>query len=393
MPRFLKQNGQSVYIDGFHLLALCQKLVRETQEAPPNGSGTADVPYVMTTPSNWIARWRASNREAEKYYKLAGRLILKNRILYVSDIGPAYLKGIDRINSVDKAKARYLKDTRSTDGPILPVANFNDTAKEKWLKQNTMKDPTYRSGAQKIVDPGLIYEDSARTVEQMGGGRPTSWREIRYSPIIAKAIRTLLRGDKLELVNSDGKYDRDYSRIQSMLPVFTMAIFHSEPARNERAWPINLMLLDLAEAQTANFTWDAILWHPEAINPVPGQVTVHVVGPMGRTSAERTIVNIGDKDKLHLVGGILPASPTAGGERGKPSLYESPTPLSPAAMAHGAVQKQGVFLKNIPFDYIHQKEIDVLLKWLLRFTDVRQHWSPFDGDTVPETQVITSRHQ
>ena len=101
-----------------------------------------------------------------------------------------------------------------------------------------------------------------------------------------------------------------------------------------------------------NFTWDAILWHPEAINPAPNrQVQARVVGPQGRRPNERNLVDITDTDKLHLVGGILPASPTGGGERGKPSLYKEPKALHPRAIKRRQVQGPGNLIKT-PFDYI-----------------------------------------
>ena len=375
MKRILKRKGQELYLDGFHLLALCQKIIKQSQESDADGQGTPANPYVMKTPQQWISRWRASSRESIVYYKLAGRLISKNNKLYVGDIGPAYLKGTSREDSVEKARAIFLKATRPDEGPYMAVANFNEEAKESWLKRNTIDDPTYRSGAQRIVDPGLIYESSAKTVEKLGGGRPAPWNDIASSPVIASTIRCLLSGTKIPLVFGNGKYDRNYSRKQFMLPVFTAAIFHAEPARNERAWPINLMLLDLAEAKTPGFTWESILWHPEAINPVANtKMDTPVIGPLGRNANERALVAIDNTDKLHLVGGILPASPTGGGERGKPSLYKEPKQLHPEAIKRGKVQGPGQ-LYNVDFDYIHQKEIDVLLTWLLRFVEIGSKWS------------------
>jgi hypothetical protein len=394
MARILKRIGKPLYIDGLHLLALCQKLVREAAETLPVGAGTPADPYTLRLPSEWIKRWRASSREQNTYYKLAGRLILKNAKLYMGDVGPAYLKGTSRENSVEKAKAQFLAGTRREEGGMVvrSVANFDKGAEDAWLRRNTMKDPTYRAGAQRVVDPGLIYEDSARAVEAMGGKRPTPWSDIQHSPILARAVRTLLRGESLSLGGNTGRYDRDYSRKQFMLPVFTMAIFHAEPARNERAWPINLMILDLAETATANFTWDAILWHPEAINPAPhGRVQSPVRGPQGKGATERQMVTIDRTDKLHLVGGIIPASPTSGGERGKPALYKDPKPLNQHQRARGDQLGPGT-LTNIPFDYIHQKEIDVLLKWLLHLPTIRRSWSLVDDDAIPAAGLIDPSH-
>ncbi|EAQ67559.1 hypothetical protein MED121_16569 [Marinomonas sp. MED121] len=388
MKRYLKRTGQELYLDGFHLLALCQKLIREMKSLDAQGNGTPKQPYIMTSPEQWISRWRASGKEANKYYKLAGRLILKNHKLYVGDIGPAYLQGTSREDALNKAKTQYLKNTSPSEHPNMATANFNTDAESAWLKINTMDDPTYRSGAQRILDPGLIYEASSKTLEKMGGGRPAPWTEVRYSSGIAQSIRTLLKGEKLALGFNNGKYDRHYSRKQFMLPVFTTAIFHAEPARNERAWPINLMLLDLAQAKTEGFSWDAILWHPQGINFIPNSPVQGLVkGPRGKNADQRDMVNITNTDKLHLVGGILPASPTGGGERAKGSLFKEAKPLHPRAIERGQVQGPGI-IQKVPFDYIHQKEIDVLLTWLLRFPKIISHWSIVYDTSIGDEHLI-----
>lgn len=384
MARFIKRIGRNEYVDGFHILALVQKLVREAAESDAQGSGKPDAPYTMSEPEHWISRWRRSSREAKIYYKLGGRLILKNEKLYVGDVGPAYLKGASREDSAvraTKAVKNFVGENTHT---------VNESTKTAWLSRNTIDDPTYRSGAQKVLDPGSIYSESADKIEALGGGRPTPWGEFRYTPILAKAIRNLLRGEKLSLTTKSGGYDRNYSRKQFMLPVFTTAIFHAEPARNERAWPINLMLLDLAEDSNAQFTWDAILWHPEAINPKPHKcVQANVIGPLGREPHERNLVRITTTDKLHLVGGILPASPTGGGERGKPALFKEAKPLHPQAIARGVIQSPGS-VPPVPFDYIHQKEIDVLFRWLFRFPEIRGRWCV--DDINPNEALIEPKY-
>jgi hypothetical protein len=371
----MKRLGKPIYVDALHLLALCQKLVREAAGGAADGAGTPENPYTMKLASQWISRWRVSSTEKDTYYKMAGRLILKNAKLYMGDVGPAYLKGKSREESLENAKAQY-------------ISGSGKEAEEAWLKRNTIDDPTYRSGAQKILDPGLIYEESTKALEASGGARPAPWKEIKHSPILAGAIRKLMCGEALSLGGESGKYDRNYSRKQFMLPVFTLAIFHAEPARNERAWPINLMLLDLAEAMTANFTWDAILWHPEAINPAPNRMVIErLIGPKGKNPSERGLEPITSTDKLHLVGGILPASPTGGGERGKPSLYKPPKELTTIQVNKGMQLGPGTFLK-IPFDFIHQKEIDVLLKWLFHIPAIQHSWSLVEGDKVPEDATL-----
>ena len=363
MYRVIKRIAQPIYVDGFHLLGLCEKLVSEALEEEADGVGTAENPWTMSNPKQWIARWRRAAREGITYYKIAGRLISKNQKLYVGDVGPAWRRGVVPEDMGDKSACEA---------------------------RNIIQDPTYRWVAQRVVDPGLIYAESTRALKRSGGEGPSPWNELKFSPVIARAIRTLLKGEKLSLGKNTGRYDRHYSRKQFLLPVLTAAIFLAEPARNRRAWPINLMLLDLAEVGEFKFTWDEILWHPEAINPVSERVRVLVFGPQGRKPHQRQITRIEKVEKLHLVGGILPASPTGGGERGKPALYKPPKPLHPRAIMAGRTPGPGIFVK-IPLDFIHQKEIDVLLKWMFRIPELTKKWSIVYGDTFPKDQMLSPR--
>jgi hypothetical protein len=92
--------------------------------------------------------------------------------------------------------------------------------------------------------------------------------------------------------------------------------------------------------------------------------------------AERAIVPITSTLKLHLVGGLIPASPTDGGRIGGRPLWA-----------------QNRFAATEPFDFIHQKEIDVLLQWLMQFPEIGTHWSvqdppPHGATLVPAMQVL-----
>ncbi|MDQ0085609.1 MULTISPECIES: hypothetical protein [Variovorax] len=460
MPRHLKRTGQHLYVDGLHLLGICERLMKEAVLAgAPGGAGTPAAPYTMANAGDWVARWRASTREGMVYYKMAGRLISKNHKVYVGDVGPAYLQSTSILESslkafrskygrlpklnlhfgyavtsitviraalnVDNATWKALRIEQTGTPPptwtasILsthliamartPGASSNDPndyidAKDRellqeWATKNAINDPQYQVLAQRVADPGLIYAKSTDSV--YGGTRPAPWSEIRHSPVIAKAVRSLMKGESPSLAAGPAGYDKDYARKQLLLPVMTMAIFHAEPARNPRAWPINLMILDLAESTTARFTWDAILWHPLAIPqsattgaghvlavPLSGPRGPHAplvpfVGPQptqqektAQARAERAIVPITSTLKLHLVGGLIPASPTDGGRIGGRPLWS-----------------QNRFAATEPFDFIHQKEIDVLLQWLMQFPEIGTHWSvqdppPHGATLVPAMQVL-----
>jgi hypothetical protein len=138
-----------------------------------------------------------------------------------------------------------------------------------------------------------------------------------------------------------------------MLPVLTGAMFLAEPRRNARAFAINLMLLDFAEALTPYgskadkyFTWDKILWHPEALNvdsALPNwKVTANIIAvkkPQQGPNEDGVVGPIQIIGGLHRVGGKMPASPT-GGATGKNAINP------------GSV------------NYVQSKEISVLVRWL-----------------------------
>jgi hypothetical protein len=132
-------------------------------------------------------------------------------------------------------------------------------------------------------------------------------------------------------------------------------MFIAEPARNIRAFLINLILLDLAEH--CHFTIGEMLWHPQAIDVdsaaagLPGwngnnAVAGHVIGPGALRTALAPVTTLGN---LHNVGGIMPASPTGGGAHAK---------------AEALVGKNNGARPAVVVDFIHRKEISVLLHWL-----------------------------
>jgi hypothetical protein len=162
-----------------------------------------------------------------------------------------------------------------------------------------------------------------------------------------------------------------------MLPTLAGAMFIAEPRRNWRAWPINWMLIDFSEALTPygskldkHFTWDKILWHPEALevdshaaNP---SVTARVLVKKPQTGPTApmggAIGPINTAGGLHRVGGKMPASPTDGGTLGGHNVGAN-------------------------LNYIQQKEVSILVRWLaqrngwtaLRATDPRNAAFPSLG--------------
>ncbi len=218
--------------------------------------------------------------------------------------------------------------------------------------------------------------------------------------MVARAMRDIM---KRQLKVSVGK---NYSRLQHGLPVFVAAIFLAEPSRNIRAWPINLMLLDIAESAVPGFTWGAILWHPLALQPVGAFDPVHgpeLRAPVGtadfardwgvavRADDKGRMAELGKTDpaisramgpvtragQLHLLGGKMPSSPTKGGDIGSISLYSNI--VEPHAQSRNP--QRMVKLAGARQDYIHAKEIEVVFTWLMTFPDIANECEP--RDSVP----------
>lgn len=361
MNRVLKHKQPEAYVDAFHLLAMAEKCAALAKGVPVDGSGTAEDPWTMDSAAKWISAWRGGTKQQAKltYFRLAGRLLSKGQNTYIGDAGPAWRKGVGA--------------------------------------RDAIHDPTYNFGAQRIRDPSSIFPQRKIDANKAGVELATSWGELKRSTEMARAIRRLLKGERLTLAGKTNDYghqlfDRNYSRKQALWPVFTVAIFLAEPARNKRAWPINLMLLDLAQAAKAGFTWDAILWHPQAIGPkvnVEGDVQGDVYGP--RSDQDRTVVKVTKVGGLHYVGGLLPSSPTMGGVRGKPALYGLPKKLHPEALKRGVRPVHRLI--KVKRDYIHEKEMDVLVKWLLAIPDIRQKWElapNYTGRVLKGREVVNT---
>lgn len=382
-------------LSGMHLLALCEKLAGEAlTNDPVPGNGTKERPFAPKTAEDWLnasqrMRNTADGRNDNVYFNVCGRLLHKDVKVYFSDIGPVWRKGVLPID------LKGLHDRRLLENTTLAVNDLH-----AWKRTNMRAEPTYQVGAQIVDDPGRIFPDSV----PWGAGPVPSWNTLEKSPFVAKAVRRLMQG---ELGLSVGK---DYSRLQHGLPVFVAAIFLAEPSRNIRAWPINLMLLDIAEHATPGFTWGEILWHPLALQPVAhdGPVPGGLTAPVGNSAYATewgSAVAAGDKEKmarlakvdpkisramgpvtragqLHLIGGRMPSSPTKGGEIGGIQLFGGLVDPHPRSKD----QRQGVKLSGQRFDYIHQKEIDVLLTWLMTFPDIAANWEvlPQSGHIRPD---------
>lgn len=377
MERYLKDKHTNQYIDGMSLLALCQKIQLQISNLPEMngrliGEGTPSNPYIMSKPMDWIANLNnLENHKNEKlYYKLSGRLIAKDSRLYISDVGPSYLK-----QGTNRASAQYLfprqksesEAPESIDGKKYKYAGMTER-QSAWVRGNSLQNMSYRKYAKRIYRPELIHRSDKQLKAQLAYQSEhekvkNSLTGLNNSRLIIATIRNILSGNS---VSTGQGFHRHYSRFQQLLPSLTATMFFAEPARNKRAWPINLMLLDLAEI-SKDYSFENLLWHPLAVdkqgkNEIPEGITIY--GPEIKNDGKkksakqaRKIIEIKESSDLHHVGGLLPSSPTNGGTIGKPSLI-----------------KEDYSYQKIQYDYIHQKEINVLFDWLMLFPDFNADW-------------------
>ncbi|MFB9125615.1 hypothetical protein ACFFYR_21610 [Paraburkholderia dipogonis] len=319
-------------IDGLDLLRIvqkyCNRKVLLSGHITCQGAGTAANPWRPLNIQHWFElACHVKANKAIQYFAVAGRLIMRDIVhdLYFSDVGPVWRQGVP-----------------------APEVAFNASVA-----------PTYRVGAQIMRAPQEVFPQNAawaREAKQGGVAAPLplplSWNDATRQPAVIQAIRALLSGAAPAM-------STDYSRLQHSLPVFVCAMFIAEPARNIRAFLINLILLDLAER--GHFTVGEMFWHPQAIDvdsALAGSVGWNgantVVGHVDGPGAPRTtLAPVATLGELHHVGGIMPASPTGGGAHAK---------------AEALVGKNNGARPAVVVDFIHRKEISVVVHWLaLRF--------------------------
>jgi len=333
-------------IAGKTLLFLLERVTRAKvgQAAAGAGSGRIDDPWRLSRPDHWLRCASRLTREfgGDAWLTLGGRMIKKDARVYVSDEGPVY---------------RYLQGA----GGATPDSS----------KTYGGVAPTYQVAAQRIVRPGTVFP---MTATEGFAGIAEAWTTIGHTRMLVNAMRNLLRGEAMAPLS------RHYSRMQASLPVLVAAMFLAEGGRNIRAFTLNLMLLDLAEAGVVldpiagtTYSMDRILWHPEALDISSTTVsaaatsppTTAVTGPVG---PHRAMAPVTRRNQLHLVGGEMPASPTMGGERGGVRMEIGDLPdQSHIPMARREKARQGWLRGRLNiqnFDYIHSKEIDVLTRWI-----------------------------
>lgn len=343
MYRFLRRLAQlgdkSIEIDGLDLLRVVQKHSNNFVVSVDlcTGAGTAVSPWRPKGVKEWFTLSRhIAKRKEVQFFGIAGRLIRRDieHDLYFSDVGPMYLQGADQ-----------------------PALRFNGGVA-----------PTYRAGAQLTYEQRAIFPRNKAWAEKADLLTPLNWNDVAKQPIIVRGIRAILDGKPIPL-------GKEYSRMQTMLPVFLCAMFLAEPARNIRAFVINSMLLDLAEKGRA--TLGNILWHPQALDVDRTQEASEdwnglaaVEGVVEGPGVDRTtLTRIMRRGDLHNVGGLMPASPTGGGQFAKGE-----------ALVGKFNKAKPVFVT----DFIHRKEVNVLIEWLaIKYPGWVREFTHFDGAIEP----------
>ena len=340
--------GAPRLIDGKTLLFQLQRTVDQAYRGGVRGSGATNDPWRLNSASAWLgcADRLTRDHHGDAFLTMGGRMLKKNARVYVSDEGPVW---------------RYLQGQ----GAETPGSS----------KAYGGEAPTYQMAAQRVTRPHEVFPRSADE-----GVRAAGWNTVAHTPMLVRTMRHLLKHQEIPLLEGD-RVSKHYARLQHSLPVLTGAMFLAEPARNLRAFPQNLMLLDLAErgvplVQTEGsfYTVDRILWHPDALDMSQTRVVPEsalppqhpVQGPVGE---RRAIEQVLRRDQLHHVGGEMPSSPTRGGEIGGGKFPrvgampdQSRIPESKRAVAREGWLRGQLAFQN--FDYIHRKEISVVVRWL-----------------------------
>lgn len=279
-------------------------------KAAPAGMGTKDTPYVMNSFVQWSrarnsARWM---RDEDKYYLVGGRLIHKWKGKNQGGHG-------DGLYMADDVLSGKVGAGRNTIWHDEMGASYRAIAKHLL---------THMTGSDKhsfATDGGV------------------AWSQAKMA--------------KLRKILVDGGYRLDHKgegTTEAALPMLAAVMFISEPARNARAFPIGLMMLDMigeqySASETDKFyTWDRVLAHPERLDP-------NYKGHLSPAKPQKGPL----QDDY---GKVIPGSVTTLTKKSQLVTVEGKLPASPAGSASSSR-----FL-DLTNDYIQMKEASILCRWL-----------------------------
>ncbi len=364
--QYLTHRDNLHYIEGLHLLFLLQRLVNEAPLLPADGDGTLQAPWRFREAAQWMHCASKLTGVDDQYLVVGGRLLKKDKSRYISDQGPAWYSRVEAATSGNNLNGNanaIFGPPAAPPPPGMSAVPRPPVSPGFWELQSTAPNkafggnaPKYREVAENIVEPGRNLPENTENSRAAGLlqlHRPiSSWAMATKQPALLRAMRAFLKNESaLLLAPKTSSNVANYSRMQTMLPVLTAAMFLAEPSRNLRAFPVNLMLLDMASRGT--YTLDQIVWHPYDLR-IPGRQPyfdeeVEAVNIQGPVAARRQMAGVRKIEDMHLVGGVMPASPTKGGDLGK---------LKPSIP-----KNKGKLPQFAQFDYIHRKEISVLARW------------------------------
>lgn len=250
----LLADGKWFILDGYDLLFIMDDVVKgafasNEVDNPKEGSGSLDSPFRMDKPSQWRWLGRKSEGQEERFYKIGGRTIFKDKKNYTSDRG-----------LVSEFK----------DGNAVLSGSFGKA-----------DGPSYKEYMNYVV---ILNE------------------EIEPHQRLAEMCFNMLR-DKPPPLPS--RVATEKPRAWQVLPVLTATMFISESIRNNRSFATNLMLLELIQMgatyglQAKEYSLAKAVWNPadHALGHDDHTLLVRPkVDVYGKTMAEKV-------SDLHLVGG------------------------------------------------------------------------------------------
>jgi hypothetical protein len=235
--------GHKFCISGHTMLRLAGQAVDAhiaTGRSAPNGNGSYEQPWVLGgTASHWLAVTALFQRNVNTacYVEICGRYVHKSRDgFYMVDGG-----GVDGGQAWNQPYVR--RTDRYRDGTVSHGSRSSGDFERG--------GPSYGQYMKRMTDQQQ-WNHKHLTNE--------AWSQAK-----ATKLRRVLKADVNYAAKLSHKGDLHTGQL---LPVLAATMFLAEPARNQRCFLINLMLLDMIELGDDNrggppFTWDLVMWNPE----------------------------------------------------------------------------------------------------------------------------------
>jgi hypothetical protein len=267
-----------------------------------------DDSYHTCSPGRFISAWKGLNGKNKYYFTIGGQMV-------------------EKIKPPETEKGTYYMTIYDNDKTSTDRYPFGDT--------------------------GLSYPGFLKELDKI----KIKTNDLDTSKKLAKIMRDFMINQNSpdpSLANL-----RENVVIKRWIANLAAVIFIAEPKRNNRCYPINLMLLDLIEkgityGSNKNYTWQNVLWHPEADprNSAPPSKPQFGEPVFVETNGKKKIIKIKrieTRKDLDKAGGKLPAAMTGSG--------------STDVAKEIAPEKY----------YTQQKEVTVLVRWLCENKELKQY--------------------